>query len=636
MAEVHISFDGEGLQRDSGVLILWNRRALQSDRGDRIESLPEIVSRDADKWKSRYTTWVSRVMRDLTTGTLDANGARSAPLTDYWSMTLPSLPAFTLDSMPYAVIRTWALFELLRELGPSRVICSGSNSGVARVIETWCLNNEIPFSCRTERSSDASSIRSTARTWLRNSPSRFINSLVALAYLSVNFFRYGRLYDESPARVEESRIVLFDYSYGLTHDAHSKLFCKSHYWGDLPDHMLDWGIPFSWVHLDIPSAATPRLKDRRALISMINSNSSPQRHSLLQDGHGIRTWWHVLKTYLAIARQGVRVSGHVDWTSGEGSQDLTPIVHRHWVSGSFGVVAAQNAMWIEMTRRVAATFSTAPVALYLMENQPWELALVNSWRNHSTSPIYGVIHSTVRRWDTRFWLPQMLSTVGPTQVLPTGVLVNGPNSLKQLTANGYRDADLRLVEALRYQHTHTEARSTKDARVPGALPTLLVLGEYDTSAFRSQVEVCKRLLDLDSGRDLRIRIRPHPSISVDQANLKEFELVDTSRAIHEDLSEARCALTSSMSSAVVDALLSGVSVISVPDDRYFPGLVVEGSVGLIEATSIDAVYAALATVGQQSPMDTRLLNPSDLFYFGEALARWESAIDEILRSTAAG
>ncbi len=593
MTHVHVWLEDEGSPESGDILLLWSQRRFEAPQFQRIVSIPEEVERDKDAFRSRYVRWIRRISEDLNMAS--SGSARTSELVPdtYWWFTLPTLPAFTVDSVPYAVVRTWALVDLLDDANPSIVEITGRDTNVSRILQSWCLANGVTFIWNRDNPGDNGSWLATALTRLRNSSSAFVNISLGLLFLFRSVVRYMRIVDQAPPSPSRPSFVLVDYIDGLKLDPDSHLSCKSMYWNDLPDRMIEWGIPFAWVHIDVPSTGARRVRDRRSFVTQLNHASSEANHRLLQDGHGVTTWWRVFRTYAAIARRSPRCPGTLGWTDRESRTDLSPILERHWASATRGLLAAQNAVWIVLTSKTARDFAQHSTALYLMENQPWEMALIAAWRREGSHKVDGVIHSTVRMWDTRYWLPLMQGKTVEPAPQPDSLLTNGPQARRNLAAGGYEADRMVAVEALRFGAQEVSDDPSDETRDERKTTRLLVLGEYDRALVARQIRLCRNFADHVRDLGIVLRFRAHPSTPVNQEQLGSGISLSTHTFVADDLRDTDWVLAGSLSSAIIDAALAQVPVLLVPDDRYFNGSPLEDDIGQHVVTNCDDAVAGL-------------------------------------------
>ena len=629
-AQTHVSAvlwcAGAGSPPGTEPVIYW-QRYLSKPHNARLEySLPQEIDDDADRWKSEYLRWLGDLGgQKLGASTLEQVLTIESGLS-YWWMTLPSKPCFTEEALVYAVVRLWAVSELVTQLGVTSLQVIGADSRVAKVLRAWGEETGREVTFVPAPSEDLHSARTRPHKRILQ-PLWDVGS--GLKFMASQYRRYGRSASDAVvvAADEDDEIVVVDYFDNFTVDRDGDDPYVSNYWGPLPAELARRAKPVHWIHIDVRSARLATVAAAREATLELNRASSAQRHSLLQDR--IDSWLilRALRTYGHLVLLGVRVDHlKVQWRHKRSAMDMRPLVNAAWSSAFLGVDAAQNALWLHLFKTLAAEESASPTCLYLMENQPWELAMLHAWKTRGRAETAGVIHSTVRTWDLRYALGTQAigSARAPGLPRPDVILANGPLARKMLEANGSQALELRSVEALRYMDL-AGRRSRLRARVGGSqtTPRLLVIGEYDPSMQAEQVSLVAELLRAGSLK-LDVVFRPHPSALVPVMPPGVAMVLSSALTLAEDLAGSDIVLCGDVSSGVVDAVIAGVPVIVQRDARYLDGQLLPGSAlrATLDSPEMLSGALALALSADESP----LVRASDIFYVDPSLVGWNTAL----------
>jgi surface carbohydrate biosynthesis protein (TIGR04326 family) len=448
--------------------------------------------------------------------------------------------------------------------------------------------------------------------------------------MASQYLRYGRSASDAVvvAADEDDEIVVVDYFDNFTVDRDGDDPYVSNYWGPLPAELARRAKPVHWIHIDVRSARLATVAAAREATLELNRASSVQRHSLLQDRIDFWLILQALRTYGHLVLLGARVDHlKVQWRHKRSAMDMRPLVNDAWSSAFLGVDAAQNALWLHLFKTLTAEESASPMCLYLMENQPWELAMLHAWKTQGRAETAGVVHSTVRTWDLRYALgTQSISSATATGLpRPDVILANGPLARRMLEGNGSQALELRSVEALRYMDL-AGSRTQSRARVGGsmAIPKLLVIGEYDPSMQAAQVSFIAELLRSGS-LNLEVIFRPHPSASAPLMPADVPVVVSSTLTMAEDLARSDVVLCGEVSSGIADAVLAGVPVIVLRDARHLGGQFLPRNAMRLMVDSPGMFPDALALA--LSPQASPSLRISDIFYVDQSLMRWSIALD---------
>ena len=296
-----------------------------------------------------------------------------------------------------------------------------------------------------------------------------------------------------------------------------------------------------------------------------------------------------------------------------------------WRSAFLGVGAVSNLLALNLLQEAIGSLPKQRLGFYLMENQPWERALVYLWMAVGHGHLVGVAHSTVRYWDLRYFDDPRLFVrrSGACQPMPDRVAVNGSVAFDACSMAGYPDEMLCDVEALRYLYLK---RFCERNAMPPKLDTglfLLVLGEFMSSATQNQMSLLNdAYADLPDG--IRIVVKPHPACPISEDDYPAMDFEVTHESIEALLPTADVAYTGIVSSSAVDAYCAGVPVVSAldPDSLNLGPLRGMGNVRYVSSASelASAVVETSVITGSEE-------NATKFFNLDEHLPCWRALIE---------
>jgi len=97
-------------------IIFWQQFCTAGLEDNRRFSLPDLVFKESDHWKSEYLDWLDNLGRRISSENEQDGAFVVAPGLNYWWMTLPLDPSFSADSLAYTVVRLWAFEKLASRL----------------------------------------------------------------------------------------------------------------------------------------------------------------------------------------------------------------------------------------------------------------------------------------------------------------------------------------------------------------------------------------------------------------------------------------------------------------------------------------------------------------------------------------
>ena len=521
--------------------ILWARFG----DGQGQTSLPTLIHSDRSFWKSQYCEWL-RAVGDSYEATRQARRFREhhAGLS-YWWMTLPTEFTFTRDSTAYAMLRLMALVDVLEGVGPAVVRLDGLPPQVMACIEPWCRERGIEVeTAPSKRSRNSRNAMTTVRA--RSDARRYLLST------------YAR-YAPAKAPLPPLTPVVVDYFDNVRPDVPDY---SSHYWGPVVS-LLVGSRAAHWRHIDVRSAVLPTPASARALAQRLSPEG---RHALVQDAMSTKLLRRSLGTLRQIEAIGRDAWQSVSFVDASRGIDARALLADSWRECHAGTSAAVNALNIHLMDELAAAASGP--ALYLMENQAWEIALLHAWRHHRTSPIAGFVHSLARDWDLRYALPLCGPVDGSMPLMPDQCLVGSTHEAAVLVEDGYAASMIVEVEAVRF--LGGDAARRQPARASG--PTrLLVLGEYDPHSNGLLMQA----LHAGDLEGLAVSYRPHPSRQDAASVLPAGVALSTQPVVTDALAQCDAVVGMGTSTAVLTAVQSGVPVITLQDATVLDGSVVD-------------------------------------------------------------
>ena len=612
-------------------IVLWQQFLSSNDAKEVVHSLPEIVQSESDRWKGTYLEWLENLgSSDVGNTTLEQK-LRIRSNLSYWWLTLPTEFSFSQDALAYKSVRLWAFVELAERLAFKEIEIVGADPDVVLVLQDWGKRTGRKVTATRNKSKRVSGIP-RFRTFLQSNKVGVQFSIAAMR-IAREFAIYGFKFHARSRKelLEAPELTIVDYFVNFHIDNTKTSRYQSNYWGPLPQHLADSDTPVHWIHIDFRSAAVASASDARNAIKELNKNDSNQRHSLLQDQMNLRVLFKVVHQYLAVVLLGLGVNrAKPSWVHSQSGLDMWSIVKRPWRRSLYGVDAAQNAIWLTLFESVLNKNTSSGVCLYLMENQPWELAFISCWQCRKDAKIAGVSHFVVRPWDLRYAVGASASQVNPTWQLPRPdvILVNGPVAHAALTQNGYSPNKIIAVEALRFLRTcETQVRTRLRSPNKSDIVKLLALGEYDSRLVATQIKLLNSLVK-KGPQNLSITYRPHPASARQQAILDPRIRLSTTANIGSDLEKTDLAFCSSVSSASLDAILGGVPVITFRDGSVLDGQISGASINsAVSVTNAEELLQAVDQLIVYGPGDENF--SEEVFHVDSEFIRWRHFLNSI-------
>ena len=610
--------------------VYWAQYISEQERKEGNISLPETINKSEKYWKPRYLSWLDTIRKNPCGTATIVDALLIRPRLSYWWMTVPSDCPFSPASIAYATLRLWALAQIADANHVEELRVVGADAALEEVLTLWCKKTGRQITVIAEDfTSKVESRNESIRLRIEKRLPPFVNGLGHLALQYRYYFTTHR--PQLPSETaHDSSMTIIDYFANLDVDAAQKATYASNYWGPLAPTLPQMGITVNWIHIDMRSEALPDVHSARAAIQSLNRGNSSSRHVLLQDYLTLRVAFKAAVQYLRIRRITKQVTTRLLWVDIVSGFDVAPLVRSRLHSDFQGMGAARNALWISLFEEALPLHAAQGPCIYLMENQPWELALLQTRMTRGGGPSIGVAHVPVQTWDFRYALGSSSDSAENGQTLPTPsrVAVVDPKSKDIMIANGLEPLAIVKVEALRFLSrdstntvaSHMQADEFSNLRV-------LVFGEYDALMCARQLQLLEEIAPL--ARDsYSFTFRPHPASGILQWSLPEEVSLSEALTAGEDLAECDVVLCSNVSSASLDASLRGIPILMLRDGRGFSGssLIAGPSV-----TYVDDVADVIGALGEiEFGVGPRSVDQIYSMYLDDGLARWRALLDSLI------
>lgn len=558
-----------GINKEKVIVVLWSKycNIVAKD----LVSIPVLVERDADKFKSQYLSWIYDLGDFQVAGRKVHENFQIRKGYSYWWATLVAhkcnwiLSRRISDAVKLMAFDNW--ISSVSSVTGIRLF--SQNRDLAQCVKELALDMRInfygPLICiSTPKLSDV-------YNYILKPNKRQKFTLVV--FFSAIALLLKHLVSRWPMRnvgVAEwsnssSKLVLFSYLFGASSDSIRDGKYESPYWTTLLKHMKAVGVGINFLHIYCPDKVLCNADDAAKAIRQFNANSSGnQVHVSLDSFLSIKIVFQAVCDWARVICRSINLNKNLKMVRSH-RLNLWPLIKNDWRESIYGFTGLSNLLYLNLFESAMSLVPKQRVGVYLQENQGWEFGLLAAWRHYGHQHIIGYPHATVRYWDLRYFYDPRSYTPG---VLPKPdyIAVNGEASKGEYRDSGYPMNDIVDVEALRYLHLlDFENREVVDnASKSGRQFKLLVLGDYDRQCTDYQMNL---LLDavVRSDLNMSIFVKPHPACSIEVGDYPRLHYAVTNEPIPSLLLDCDAVFTSSATSAAVDAYCAGVPVISAID-----------------------------------------------------------------------
>ena len=584
-------------------ILMW-RQFVSPNSDKKTSSISEIVETHGVELRAEILRYICNVSTRVREGS-NTNFRLRDDFEYFWMTHFHSRP-YTQAGQLNNLAKVFALIRMVDENSVKQIDLHSNDEQLIRTVEQ--ISDVRKIEIRVFNLSEAS----PSRPWRSRVKSRIPRPVLAMLALSSQL-KVSLALKHRDAKSEGTGLIsIFDYWYRFAPTAEQGRFA-SQYWSTLVDRIDRTKV--NWWHNLVDQTSLRQLKHAKKLRDRFNDHAN-HRHELIDSLIDSKILFKTVRDYgrLFLFSLGSTKFRRV-FDDEKTGINFWPLFEREWLNSFRGYEAVVNCLRFNRLESLLGEVPRQNLGVYLMENQPWEMALIHQWRKHGHKTLIGVAHSTVRFWDLRLMSdPRQFATTMPR---PDAVAVNGELARRSLTDSGYPENEIRQVEALMYLHlaksTHKKSNSNQ--------PTILVATDYLESATIAQLELLGAVTRANPGR-YKILLKPHWSQNLDQFEL-DAEIVQGKDDLTSFFERADVLYCSAITSAVLDGACAGIPVIQCLDPMSFNLSPLRGHEAVTTVKTVEELELALANISNvKTQVDTQ-----NLFNMDQNLVLWSKLLD---------
>ena len=588
-------------------VILWNsftdRDFIQSSI-----SILDYIEEHSDRLRSRFLGFVHDVGNSQNGGKTVLEHLQIRPTFSYWWLTLFASKRWHPNSHITEAVKLIALEEILAGFKYSEIFVQSENAYLhSQVSQLLHASHKI----RDQK---------TVISPQKFNPLHFVKHILrACATLVRQIIVLRNVVPMAMGKVE-SDFLIFDHLVRFDQSAANNGAFTSQYWNPLQPLLQERTQRITWIHQFVKTSDQQSPKDAQAILSTINSRSQ-QQHFLLECRPSLQVIKKALRDYRKLLDVAFKTSQIGESFSLNGSKlNLWPLFQDEWYESLIGSTAMRHLLILATTEASLSQVPHCKTGIYLMENQPWEIALLHSWSAAGHGRIIGLVNAPIRFWYVRYFadgrslLPKSTDRIH-FQPQPQEIFVNGPLSRKLLEESGVDPHQIRDVEPLMYQYLQNDK-----TYVTVESDGILVLGDFFTHLTEKIIEL---VIDSQvlSGDRRKILFKPHP-LNLDKwSELVGDNFTLTNAPLSELFDLCSIVIAPSASTAALEAYCANKLVVSIlePSTLNFTPL------RDVENAMFAKNRNELAKILRSTPK-VSLSDRQQLFYTDSNLSRWNQAL----------
>lgn len=604
------------------ICVFWSK-FITFDKQE-IISIPRLVEDNAEPLRQRFLCWIFELGETKIQGKTITEILALRPGFSYWWMSLLAEKCNVSKSPQIDdAIKLLAFDGWARDHTIDQVQLLSTDKKLCDCLKLWCKKKGIKFVCETKP------IPVGQTSWLQSLYAVLPYGIQALFWLLKYLLERWKLKGIGKKEWSNSaaNVTFVSYFANMVPDAFVEGRFESRYWTNLTNALFSKGIKTNWLHLYMrDTLVTDTGKAARALQNFNKMGSGLQHHVMLDSFLSPSIVIKIIRDWFRMYRHSRGLESVASLTMSEGVS-LWPLFKEDWRQSMGGKTAVSNAWHFNLFERAMQVLPKQRLSIYLQENMDWEFAFLWAWKFWGHGRSIGFPHSTIRFWDLRYFFDfrSYQQSKDCPMPMPDKIAVNGPLARASLMESGFADERIIEVESLRYLYLEDmlEKRryrtgSNKKKKM------LLVLGDFQPAVnivlMRFLEEAAPYLPAY-----IEIAIKPHPLCPIITEDYPALTMSVKNESIETSLLLADVAYTGSMTSAVVDAYLFGIPVVSVLDNDRLNLSPMRGKAGVSFVSSTEDLVKALSTAFLPVIEGSQV---QDIFYLDKKLPRWKKALSD--------
>lgn len=555
MKKIFICDDVNPLPQSSCKTILWNSSPLASNH----LSISEIIESNA---KILRTTYLAHI-HDLGLLKIKNNTVINLLKIDkdlsFWWLTLFSQKCNFIKSENIDNIIKFMAFELWADTNTFTAIeLKTNNKNLYLCLKTWCNKKNIDFISNNQNSN-------IKRTEVIYPSLMFMKSIFNLAFNLVKRWNL-KGHNLEAWKNSDGKLSFFSYFNKDQIEYESKFF-KSNFWGDLPEELNSLNKKTNWLHL---LAGDYSKKSNNKIVSTLNdfSKNSNQIHLTIYSFLSVTLIKIVLKEWLRVIYKSKKIrhifSGH---SSPYKKNYLLFFSDEDFYKSFYGFEGLNSILFFYLFKEALRLLPKQGNGLFLQENQPWEISLINQWKANRHKKIIGCPHTTIRFWDLRYYFLKETINLDVKYKLPVPdhIALNGDHAYNTFLDMEYSSDKLFKVEALRYMHLNEIKKIPRSNIIEKTDPKkILILGDYSKE---STIKSIKLIQDAFEGlsSDQELILKPHPASVINNDDVSLDNIKVTNSPIDEIINQCNIVFSCNVTSAALDSYFYDVPIICFHD-----------------------------------------------------------------------
>jgi len=543
-----------------------------SRNNDNYISILNLVESDSDNIRNIYLNWINNL------GAIEIK--RDLPLHKYlrlrdkysfwWQTYFVEKSNYEHSTQINDAIKLITFQIWLKNQDVKKIRLLTKNKMLADALEELSFRKNISFVL--ERNFFYLSKFSFKRLFYKLIPHEFQAFIWLLRKVNYSFSR--KCIDLKNFKLNDADVVFVDYFCNFNSESLSRGIFSSNYWFDLNQMLTQNSIRSNWIHLSINFNKNENLFSKNNNINrsfkLFNKNSKDlENHTLLDSFISLNVLKLAILDWITLRKKCRNLDKRFQNTRIE-DLNLFHLYKDEWKESFRGVSSISTILDFNLFSEVFKNIKSEPKLIYLFENQPWEFAMIQAWKEIQKGQIIGYVHSSICYWDLRkfFHKNTFINNQFPS---PDLYAMNGKLSQDVFESNHIIKEKIIKIEATRYQYLsdyksidHKEKKYLKKNKKK--VFNLLVVCDYNFYYTKKQLNIISSLEEMTL-KNFLIKIKPHPANIRDFKNLSIDKHTITFDPLSSLINNIDLVFLSSTTSAALEFYALGIDIVCLLDHK---------------------------------------------------------------------
>ena len=332
------------------------------------------------------------------------------------------------------ILKIFALEKILSNTETNRIEVYTKNKSLIKSLKVWCLEKKITLKVH-------SIVPHIQKLSIKQLVHHALPNIIkATAWLFYYIIKNRKLIGNELKNWKNSDADVTFVSYLFnTEPNYSKnaLSFQSPYWTELPSMLIDKGVKSNWLHIFIEDKIINNSIDAASSITNFNQTASgKQFHVSLSSFLSWSVAFRSVNDWIKIISKGISLGTRVKKL--EHTKLYWSLIENDWKNSLYGIAAIKNILFFNLFEEALACLDSQRICVYLMENQGWEMGLLQAWKSNGHGTIVGFPHTTIRFWDLAYFSSynDAKSNRHISKPFPDFIACNGDAALHILRDNG--------------------------------------------------------------------------------------------------------------------------------------------------------------------------------------------------------